>query len=248
MFKPNKSNPMKKIAFTILCFSMLMMGRTQNGFINGIFTANNGTQLTNDNMVEGLMEALKLGINTASGNASKTDGFFKNPEIFIPFPKEAEKVKSTVEGMGMKKQVDDFVMKLNRAAEKASEKAAPIFLDALKQMTFTDALNILQAKDDAATQYLKSKTMTPLTEAFAPVINDALSEVGATQAWKVIADTYNSVPFVQKVNPDLGKYTTEKALIGIFKLVSQEEMKIRKDPAAFGNNIIQNVFGAFTGN
>jgi len=236
---------MKKIALVIILLSSLTFTRAQNDFINGVFTGNNGTKLTNDNMVEGLMEALKLGINTASGNASKTDGFFKNPEIFIPFPPEAEKVKSTVEGMGMKKQVEDFVMKLNRAAEKASEKAAPIFLDALKQMTFTDALNILKAKDDAATQYLKSKTMAPLTDAFAPVINDALSSVGAIQAWEVLASAYNNVPFVKKVNPDLGKYTTEKALIGIFKLVSQEEMKIRKDPAGFGNSVVQNVFGAF---
>src|SRR5687768_9472716 len=210
---------MKKLIITAILCSTIMLGRAQGFDINGIFTGNNGTQLTNDNMVEGLMEALKLGINTASGNASKTDGFFKNPDIFIPFPPEAQKVKSTVEGMGMKPQVDEFVMKLNRAAEKASEKAGPIFLDALKQMTFTDALNILKAKDDAATQYLKAKTMEPLTNAFAPVINDALSEVGATQAWKTIADVYNKVPFVQKVNPDLGKYTTEKALIGIFKLV-----------------------------
>jgi len=236
---------MKKLLIIALVFTGLTTAKAQNGFVNGLFTGNNGTQLTNDNMVEGLMEALKMGINTASGNASKSDGFFKNPDIFIPFPPEAEKVKSTVEGMGMKKQVDDFVMKLNRAAEKASEKAGPIFLDALKQMTITDALNILQAKDDAATKYLKSKTMSPLTDAFAPVINDALSEVGATQAWKTIADTYNKVPFVQKVNPDLGKYTTEKALVGIFKLVSQEEMKIRKDPAAFGNGVVDKVFGAF---
>jgi hypothetical protein len=236
---------MKKIALVIIFLSTLTFTRAQNGFINGIFTGNNGTQLTNDNMVEGLMEALKMGINTASGNASKTDGFFKNPDIFIPFPPEAEKVKSTVEGMGMKKQVEDFVMKLNRAAEKASEKAGPIFLDALKQMTFSDALNILQSKEDAATQYLKAKTMGPLTDAFAPIINDALSSVGATQAWEVLANAYNSVPFVKKVNPDLGKYTTEKALVGIFKLVSQEEMKIRKDPAGFGNSVVQNVFGAF---
>jgi len=239
---------MKKLILSLVLVSAMGLTNAQNGFINGIFTATNGTQLTNDNMVDGLMEALKLGINTASGNASKEDGFFKNQDIFIPFPPEAQKVKSTVEGLGMKKQVDDFIMKLNRAAEKASEKAAPIFLDALKQMTFQDALKILQSKDDAATQYLKSKTMAPLTDAFAPVINDALSSVGATQAWKVLADAYNNVPFVQKVNPDLGKYTTEKALIGIFKLVSQEEMKIRKDPGAWGNNIINNVFGAFTGN
>src|SRR5688572_19303383 len=122
---------MKKIALLILFISAVGVTKAQNGFIDGIFTATNGTKLTNDNMVEGLMEALKLGINTASGNASKEDGFFKNQEIFIPFPPEAQKVKSTVEGLGMKKQVDDFVMKLNRAAEKASEKAAPIFLDAL---------------------------------------------------------------------------------------------------------------------
>lgn len=238
---------MKKVAITALLLSILVAGKAQNGFINGLFTGNNGTQLTNDNMVEGLMEALKLGINTASGNASKTDGFFKNPEIFIPFPKEAEIMKTSLEKIGMKPQVDDFIMKLNRAAEKASEKAGPIFLDALKQMTFTDALNILQSKEDAATQYLKSKTMVPLTNAFAPVIDDALSSVGATQAWTILADAYNLNPFAKKVNPDLGKYTTELALVGIFKLVSQEEMKIRKDPAAFGNNIIQNVFGAFTG-
>jgi hypothetical protein len=236
---------MKKIIITALLFSVVMFNRAQNGFLNGIFTGNNGTQLTHENMVEGLMEALKIGISNAAGSASKTDGFFKNPDIFIPFPPEVEKVKTTVEGMGMKHQVDEFVMKLNRAAEKASEKAGPIFLDALKQMTINDALTILQAKDDAATQYLKAKTMEPLTAAFAPVINDALSEVGATQAWSVLAGAYNNVPFVKKVNPDLGKYTTEKALIGIFKLVSQEEMKIRKDPGAFGNNIVNNVFGAF---
>jgi TPP-dependent indolepyruvate ferredoxin oxidoreductase alpha subunit len=239
---------MKKIILSaILLISISTVSQAQNGFLNGIFTAGNGTQLTNDNMIEGLMEGLKLGINTATGSASKSDGFFKNPEIFIPFPKEAESMKKTLEKT-MKPQVDDFVMKLNRAAEKASEKAGPIFLDALKQMTFTDALTILQAKDDAATQYLKAKTMSPLTDAFAPVINDALSTVGATQAWSVLANAYNMIPFVQKVNPDLGKYTTELALVGIFKLVSQEEMKIRKDPAAFGNNVIQNVFGAFTGN
>ncbi len=239
---------MKKIILSVIVFvAISTFGQAQNGFLNGIFTAGNGTQLSNDNMVEGLMEGLKLGINTATGSASKSDGFFKNPEIFIPFPKEAESMKKTLEKT-MKPQVDDFVMKLNRAAEKASEKAGPIFLDALKQMTFTDALTILQAKDDAATQYLKAKTMSPLTDAFAPVINDALSTVGATQAWSVLANAYNMIPFVQKVNPDLGKYTTELALVGIFKLVSQEEMKIRKDPAAFGNNVIQNVFGAFTGN
>lgn len=247
MFSSYNKRTMKKLIITTLFLSTLIYSRAQNGFLNGIFTAGNGTQLTNDNMIEGLMEGLKMGINAAAGSASKSDGFFKNPEIFIPFPKEAEPMRKTLEKT-MKPQVDDFVMKLNRAAEKASEKAGPIFLDALKQMTFTDALTILQSKEDAATQYLKGKTMGPLTDAFAPVINDALSTVGATQAWSLLSNAYNMIPFVTKVNPDLGKYTTELALVGIFKLVSQEEMKIRKDPAGFGNSVIQNVFGAFTGN
>ena len=233
-----------------LMISLFIAANTfaQQGFLNGIFTAANGTQLTQQNMTDGLMEALKTGINIASANASKKDGFFKNPEIFIPFPKEAERVRATLESIGLKPQVDDFIMKLNRAAEKAAEKSAPIFLDALKQMTINDALTILQSKNDAATQYLKLKTTNPLTKTFAPVINDALKETGAVQAWKVLAENYNKIPFVKKVNPDLGKYTTERAITGIFKLVSQEEMKIRKDPAAAANQIINTVFGAFTGN
>ena len=237
-----------KSIFLILSLFVGINTFAQQGFLNGIFTAANGTQLTQQNMTDGLMEALKTGINIASANASKKDGFFKNQEIFIPFPKEAEKVRTTLESIGLKPQVDDFIMKLNRAAEKAAEKSAPIFLDALKQMTITDALTILQSKNDAATQYLKSKTTEPLTKTFAPVINDALKETGAVQAWKVLAENYNKVPFVKKVNPDLGKYTTERAITGIFILVSQEEMKIRKDPAAAANQIINTVFGAFTGN
>jgi hypothetical protein len=237
-----------KSIFLILSLFAGINTFAQQGFLNGIFTAANGTQLTQQNMTDGLMEALKTGINIASANASKKDGFFKNQEIFIPFPKEAEKVRTTLESIGLKPQVDDFIMKLNRAAEKAAEKSAPIFLDALKQMTITDALTILQSKNDAATQYLKSKTTEPLTKTFAPVINDALKETGAVQAWKVLAENYNKVPFVKKVNPDLGKYTTERAITGIFILVSQEEMKIRKDPAAAANQIINTVFGAFTGN
>ncbi len=237
-----------KSIFLILSLFVGINTFAQQGFLNGIFTAANGTQLTQQNMTDGLIEALKTGINIASANASKKDGFFKNQEIFIPFPKEAEKVRTTLESIGLKPQVDDFIMKLNRAAEKAAEKSAPIFLDALKQMTITDALTILQSKNDAATQYLKSKTTEPLTKTFAPVINDALKETGAVQAWKVLAENYNKVPFVKKVNPDLGKYTTERAITGIFILVSQEEMKIRKDPAAAANQIINTVFGAFTGN
>lgn len=244
---------MKKILsialLTTIFFSCSTLSQFTGGLTGGggenVYVASNGTRLTNSDMVSGLMEALKLGINTASTNASKTDGFLKNPLITIPFPKEVDKIKTTLEATPFKPLIDDFVLKLNRAAESASTKAAPIFLEALKQMTINDALTILQAKDAAATKYLRDKTTAPLTNAFAPVINDALGQVGATTAWTSVTTAYNNIPFVEKVNTDIGAYTTEKALDGIYKLVAEEEMKIRKDPGAWGNNIIQNVFGAF---
>lgn len=207
----------------------------------------NGSNLTNDEIIGGLTDALKVGITNASGSASKIDGFYKNPMIFIPFPKEVEQVKTAVENIGMKKQVDDFVKSMNRAAETAAKESAPIFLDALKQMTFEDGMNILKGKEDAATQYLKTKTYSPLKAKFSPVVNDALSKTGVPTLWSPIAGTYNKMPFVQPVNPDLGAYVTEKALDGIFKLVGEEEKKIRKNPVGWGSNLIEKVFGSVLG-
>jgi len=225
-------------------------GNTSSGSNNPLNSLGNmlggggAESLTNEEIVGGLTEALKIGINKASSSASKVDGYYKNPLIFIPFPKEVEIVKTTVEKVGMQKQVDEFVKSMNRAAETAAKESAPIFLDALKQMTITDGLNILKGKDDAATQYLRSKTYQPLKQKFTPVVNTALAKTGVNKLWTPIFETYNKVPFVQKVNPDLNAYVTEKALDGLFKLVGEEEKKIRKDPAGWGSNLINKVFGS----
>jgi len=203
----------------------------------------NGGSLSNDDIIKGLKEALNVGTTNSTGKASKMDGFYKNNLIKIPFPPEAAQVKSTVENLGMKPQVDKFVMTLNRAAEEASKEAKPIFVNAVTSMTIQDGMTILKGNNDAATQYLKGKTQAQLNAAFSPIVKRAIAKVELTKYWKPIVTQYNKVPFVNKVNPDLEKYVTDKALEGLFKLVAEEETKIRKDPAARVSEILRKVFG-----
>lgn len=199
--------------------------------------------LTNDEVIRGLKEALTVGTNNSTSLVSKLDGFYKNPEIFIPFPPEAEKVKEKVIALGMQKQVDEFVMTLNRAAEEASKEAAPVFINAIKQMTIQDGFNILKGPDNAATQYLKEKTSNELKIKFKPIVANAIQKVEVTKYWNPIITTYNKIPFVEKMNPDLEDYVTQKALDGLFLMVAKEEAKIRKDPVARVTDILKRVFG-----
>ncbi len=199
--------------------------------------------LTNEEVIGGLKEALNVGTNNSTAAASKADGYFKNPAIFIPFPPEAMQVKNTVEAIGMKPQVDKFVMTLNRAAEEAAKSAAPVFLDAIKGMTIADGFGILRGADNAATQYLQDKTNVELTGKFRPIVKAALQKVNVTSYWKPIITKYNKVPGVKKQNPNLDDYVTQRALVGLFKLVADEEKKIRKDPVARVSDILKRVFG-----
>ncbi|MFI5149377.1 MAG: DUF4197 domain-containing protein [Bacteroidia bacterium] len=200
--------------------------------------------LSNDDVVAGLKEALKVGTNNSGAAASKVDGYYKNPAIFIPFPPDAQKVKDRVIQMGMKDQVDKFEMNLNRAAEEAAKKSAPIFIDAITGMTVTDGFSILKGADNAATQYLKDKTTAALMSQFRPVVDEAINKVELTKSWTPIVTAYNRLPFVEKQNPDLGDYVTKKALEGLFKLIADEELKIRKDPVAQVTDILKKVFGS----
>ncbi len=202
-----------------------------------------GGSLSNDDIIKGLKEALTVGTTNSTGKASKFDGFYKNNLIKIPFPPEAAQVKSTVENLGMKPQVDKFVMTLNRAAEEAAKEAKPIFVNAITSITIQDGMTILKGNNDAATQYLKGKTQAQLNAAFSPIVKKAIAKVELTKYWNPIVKQYNKVPFVNKVNPDLEKYVTDKALEGLFKLVAEEETKIRKDPAARVSEILRRVFG-----
>lgn len=212
--------------------------------VEGVARESTGAGLTNAEVIRGLKEALSIGANKAARKASKLNGFYKNPRIRIPFPPEAQKVKATAEALGMKKQVDEFVRTLNRAAEEAAKKAAPIFLDAIKGMTIQDGFDILRGSDDAATAYLKRKTTAPLTREFKPVVGRAIDKVHVTRYWNPIVTRYNQVPFVKRVNPDLDAYVTERALAGLFKLIADEEKKIRKDPAARVTELLRKVFGS----
>lgn len=200
--------------------------------------------LTNDEVVRGLKEALSVGTNKSASAASCLDGFYKNPLITIPFPPEAVKVKNTAEDLGMKPQVDKFVMTLNRAAEEASKEAAPIFLNAIKGMSVGDGFAILKGNDDAATKFLNDKTNADLKLKFKPIVQEAIKKVEVTKHWNPIITKYNKVPGVQKMNPDLDEYVTLRAMDGLFKLIAQEELKIRKDPAARVSDLLKKVFGS----
>ena len=203
----------------------------------------NSKSLSNQEIIDGLKQALTIGSKNASSGASKTDGYFKHPVIKIPFPPEAVKMESKLRSLGMNKQVNEFVMTINRAAEEAAKEAAPIFIDAVKGMTITDGVNILKGKDTAATNYLRQKTSLALHNKFKPVIRAATQKVKVTQYWNPLITTYNKIPLVDKMNPDLEEYITLKALTGMFYLISQEEIKIRKDPAARVTELLKKVFG-----
>jgi len=197
--------------------------------------------LTNDEVISGLKEALQVGTNNGTKKLSAVDGFFKDAAIKILMPPEAQKVEKTLRNLGMGKQVDNAILSMNRAAEDAAKSAAPIFINAIKGMSIQDAFGILKGGDFAATNYLKDKTTSQLTEAFRPVIDSSLKKVDATKYWNTVFSTYNKFSS-DKVNPDLAAYVTEKALSGIFYQVGQEEQKIRKDPVARTTDILKKVF------
>ncbi|MCW3084494.1 MAG: hypothetical protein JWP12_1860 [Bacteroidetes bacterium] len=200
--------------------------------------------VSNDDVVSGLKEALTIGTNNSTSLASKVDGFYKNPALFIPFPTQAQKVKDYAKQVGMSSQVDKFEMTLNRAAEEAAKNAAPIFINAVKGMSITDGFSILKGGDNAATLYLKDKTTAELTAKFRPIVQAAIDKVQLTKYWNPLVTKYNKIPMVQKQNPDLTAYVTGKAIDGLFKLIADEELKIRKDPAAQVTTLLQNVFGS----
>lgn len=201
------------------------------------------TALTNADIIAGLKEALTVGSKNAGGLASKVDAYYKNPALYIPFPPEAKKVQETLINLGQTKLVNDFTLTVNRAAEDAAKEAAPIFINAVKAMTIKDGLNILNGTNDAATNFLKANTQAELLRKFRPIIEKSLSKVNATKYWETIITTYNKVPLVTKMNPDLAGYTTQKAIDGLFILVAKEELNIRQNPAARVSDILKKVFG-----
>lgn len=202
------------------------------------------SSLSQQDATAGLKEALIQGIGKGTDIVSKLDGFYKNPEIKIPFPPEASAVESKLRSIGLGKQADDVVLSINRAAEDAAVEAKNIFVDAIKAMTFEDALAIVRGNDNAATAYLQRTTTPRLVEKFTPIIKTSLDKVNATKYWSTAINSYNKIPFVTKMNPDLTSYVTQKAIEGLFVMIAKEELAIRKDPGARTSEILRKVFGS----
>ncbi|MGC4021796.1 MAG: DUF4197 domain-containing protein [Cyclobacteriaceae bacterium] len=201
-------------------------------------------QLSTTDIANGLKEALNKGITKAADSLSKVDGYFKNPKIKIPFPPDAQKMEKKLRDIGMGKDVDNFIMTLNRGAEGAAKQATPIFLDAIKKMTITDASSILKGQPDAATQYLQTATTAQLKAQFQPIIKASLDKVNATKYYSNLASEYDKIPFVKKVNPDLAAYTTDLAIKGLFLKIAEEEKNIRANPKAQTTELLKKVFSS----
>lgn len=191
---------------------------------------------------QGLKEALNKGISEQVTKLTTTDGFFKNEMVKILLPEELQKVDKTLRDIGFSSLADEGLKVLNRAAEDAVKEATPIFVDAIKAMTFNDAQNILMGADNAATLYLQNTTSNALYTKFSPVVNNSLSKVGADKVWTQIIDTYNKVPLVKKVNPDLTDYVTNQAMEGVFTMVAVEEKNIRTNVSARTSDVLKRVF------
>ncbi len=193
-------------------------------------------------IASGLRQALNFGIDKQVSKLTKENGFYSNQLVRIVLPSELQKVDQTLRDIGLGSLADEGIKALNRAAEDAVKEATPIFVTAVKQITFTDAKNILLGPDNAATNYLEQRTTTALYSKFNPIIKQSFSKVGADQIWENIITRYNSVPFVTKVNPDLTDYVTNEALNGVYKMISIEEKNIRNNVAARTTTLLKQVF------
>ncbi|MFV8333750.1 DUF4197 domain-containing protein [Flavobacterium sp. GSP14] len=190
----------------------------------------------------GLKEALNNGISKQVTKLTTTDGFFRNEAVKILLPEELRKVDTGLRRIGLSSLADEGLKVLNRAAEDAVKEATPIFVDAVRNMTFNDARTILMGNQSSATTYLQNSTTTALYGKFNPVIKNSFTKVGADKVWSNIITKYNSIPLVNKVNPDLTDYVTNQALNGVFKMVAVEEKNIRTNLSARTSVLLQRVF------
>lgn len=229
---------MKKLMFSIVAFSLFGCAELQQ--IASQYPTL-GT-ISNTEIASGLKEALNNGITKEVTKLTATDGFYKNQAVKILLPTELQKVDKGLRDIGLGNLADEGIKLLNRAAEDAVKEATPIFVDAVNNMTFNDAKNILLGSENSATLYLQNSTTNSLYGKFNPVIKKSLSKVGADAAWKNIITKYNAIPLTADVNPDLNDYVTQKALEGVFKMIAVEEKDIRTNLNARTSDLLKKVF------
>lgn len=229
---------MKKIIlslFVFLLFGCAEMQQVVNQIPN--MTGTGGLDISG-----GLKQALNNGIANQVSKLTQENGFFNNALVKILLPEELQKVDTGLRKIGLGSLADSGLKAINSAASDAVKEATPIFVNAITNMTFNDASNILMGNNNAATQYLQNSTSNALYTKFNPVVKNSFSKVGADKIWANIITKYNSIPLVDKVNPDLNDYVTQKAMEGVFKMIAVEEQKIRTDLTARTTPLLQKVF------
>jgi hypothetical protein len=230
----------KNLLLVILCFSLVSCDPA--ALQRTLDTLNSATELSSSEISGGLKEALEIGIGKGSDTLSKKDGFYKSA-YKIMLPPEAQKVANKLKNVPGFTNVEEKILeKINRGAEDAAKKAKPIFVSAIRQMTFSDAKNILLGEQNAATQFLNRTTSDALYKEFNPVIVQSLDKFDARKYWADAVNAYNKVPFVEKANPDLDDYVTRQALNGLFSMVEAEELNIRTNIAARTSELLKKVF------
>ena len=219
------------IALAVCCLMLTVYAQAQSG------------APSQNMLVSGFKQALSIGTEKAVQTVSKPDGYFGNQAIKILLPDSMQKVADVLGKLGMQKQVDDFIVSMNRAAEKAAPQAASIFGAAIKDMSIEDAQTIYSGGDTAATEFFKEKTSAQIFSAFKPIISASMEEVGTTAQFNAIMSKYNSMPLVPKKTINIEEYVTTKATDGLFTMVGEEEKKIRTNPAARTTDLLKSIFG-----
>lgn len=231
---------MRKLLAFVLIFNLTACAELQS--VVDQLPQESGSILSNADMAAGLRQALDLGIDKQVSKLTKKDGFLRNELVKILLPEELQKVDKGLRDIGLGNLADEGLKVLNRAAEDAVKEATPIFVNAVKGITFNDAKNILLGNDNAATKYLTSKTQTDLYNKFKPVINNSFSKVGADQIWSNLISKYNAIPFTNNVNPDLTDYVTGEALKGVYTMIAVEEKEIRNKVSSRSTDLLRKVF------
>ena len=229
---------MKKLLLTVVLFQLMGCSELQQ-VVNQL---PQGGTIGNEEIASGLREALTMGIDKQVSKLTQTDGFFNNQLVKIMLPEELQKVDKTLRDIGLSNLADEGLKILNRAAEDAVKEATPIFVNAVKGITFNDAKNILLGSDNAATTYLTNATQTELYNKFNPVIKNSFEKVGADKIWNNLITRYNNIPLTNNVNPDLTDYVTQEALDGVFTMIAIEEKEIRTKASSRTTAVLKKVF------
>lgn len=240
---------MRKLLFALTLFAVVGLlqapsARSQwKDILRGLQKTLDGQSLSQDEIAKGLKEALKVGTERAVESVSQVNGYFNNPRIRIPLPEPVRETEKLIRAAGFGAKVDAFELSMNRAAEKAAPEAKALFWDAIRNMSFSDAKEILDGRDNEATLYFQEKTSPRLREIVKPIVRDAMGQVGVTRSFQELDKTVRTIPFAGSASFDLDQYVTNEALEGLFFMVAEEERKIRENPAARTTDLLQKVFG-----